>query len=79
MIKIYSQSLILTFEGEVNRMGLLNIFKEITSMKNDDTMRIGLSSFKLNKKTIENATAHMPSIRNKDIKLSDLMRRTNLY
>lgn len=79
MIKIFSQSLILTFEGEVNRMGLLNIFKEITSMKNDDTMRIGLSSFKLNTKTIENATAHMPSIRNKDIKLSDLMRRTNLY
>lgn len=60
-------------------MGLLNIFKEIAAQKNQDTMRVGLSSFKTNKKTIENATAHMASISSKDVKLSDLMRRTNLY
>ena len=65
-------------KGEV-QMGLLNVFKEIMSIKNEDTMRVGLSSFKTNTKTIENATAHMPSIRSKDIKLSDLMRRTNVY
>ncbi len=60
-------------------MGLLNVFKEIISIKNEDTMRVGLSSFKKSAKTIENATALMPSIRSKDIKLSDLMRRTNMY
>ncbi|MBR1908706.1 hypothetical protein IJ818_07200 [bacterium] len=60
-------------------MGLLNMFKEIMSAKNENTMRVGLSSFKTQAKTIENATAGVPSIRTKDIKLSDLMRRTNLY
>ncbi|MBR2526212.1 hypothetical protein IKE67_07060 [bacterium] len=60
-------------------MGLLSIFKEIMSTKNENTMRVGLSSFKANKKTVENAVSAMPSIRSKDIKLSDLMRRTNLY
>lgn len=60
-------------------MGLLNIFKEIIAAKNEDTMRVGLSSFRANQKTIENATAHMASINSKDVKLSDLMRRTNLY
>ena len=60
-------------------MGLLSIFKEIISAKNEDRMRVGLSSFKTTTKRIENATALVPSIRNKDIKLSDLMRRTNLY
>lgn len=60
-------------------MGLLDIFKETLAMKNEETMRIGLSSFKMNTKKIENATASIPSIRSKDIKLSDLMRRTNVY
>ncbi len=60
-------------------MGLLNIFKEIVSMRNEDTMRVGLSSFKTSTKKIENATAGIPSIRSKDIRLSDLMRRTNVY
>lgn len=61
-------------------MGLLNVFKEMLSIKNENTMRVGLSSFKSdNKKTIENAVAGMPSITSKDIKLSDLMRRTNIY
>lgn len=65
-------------KGEV-KMGLLNMFKEILSIKNENTMRVGLSSFKTNKKTIEDATAGITSIRNKEVKLSDLMRRTNLY
>jgi len=60
-------------------MGLLNVFKEILALKNENTMRVGLSSFKSNTKTVENAVAGIPSIRTKDIKLSDLMRRTNLY
>lgn len=60
-------------------MGLLNVFKEILAIKNENTMRVGLSSFKSNSKTIENAVADIPSIRSKDVKLSDLMRRTNLY
>lgn len=60
-------------------MGLLNMFKEILAIKNDDTLRVGLSSFKTSTKKIENATASVQSIRTKDIKLSDLMRRSNLY
>lgn len=60
-------------------MGLLNVFKEILAIKNENTMRVGLSGFKANKKTIENAVSAVPSISSKDIKLSDLMRRTNLY
>lgn len=60
-------------------MGLLNMFKTILAIKNDDTMRVGLSGFKSSTKKIENATASVPSIRSKDIKLSDLMRRTNIY
>ena len=34
-------------------MGILNIFKEIISMRNEDTMRVGLSSFKTSTKKIE--------------------------
>ena len=60
-------------------MGILNIFKEIISMRNEDTMRVGLSSFKTSTKKIENATAGIHSIRSKDIRLSELMRRTNVY
>ena len=60
-------------------MGLLNMFKEILAIKNDDTLRVGLSSFKTSTKKIENATASVQSIRTKNIKLSDLMRRSNLY
>ncbi len=60
-------------------MGLLNMFKEMMAMRNDETMRVGLSSFRNSTKRIENATAGVPSISSKDIKLSDLMRRTNLY
>ncbi len=59
-------------------MGLLNVFKEIMAVKNEDTMRVGLSGFK-KKKTIENANPGTMSIRTKDVRLSDLMRRTNIY
>lgn len=55
------------------------MFKEMMAMRNDETMRVGLSSFRNSTKRIENATAGVPSISSKDIKLSDLMRRTNLY
>ena len=60
-------------------MGIFEILKQSLSMKNDEKMRIGLSSFKTNTKKIENATALSQSITNKDIRLSDLMRRTNCY
>ena len=59
-------------------MGLLNVFKEIMAAKNEDTMRVGLSSFKKTK-TVVNANPGTMSIRTKDVKLSDLMRRTNIY
>lgn len=58
-------------------MGIFEILKQSLSMKNDEKMRIGLSSFKTNTKKIENATALSQSICNKDIRLSDLMRRTS--
>jgi hypothetical protein len=60
-------------------MGIFEILKQSLSMKNDEKMRIGLSSFKTNTKKIENATALSQSITNKDIRLSDLMRRTSCY
>lgn len=60
-------------------MGIFEILKQSLSMKNDEKMRIGLSSFKTNAKKIENATALSQSITNKDIRLSDLMRRTSCY
>lgn len=60
-------------------MGLLNMFKEIIAIKSDETLRVGLSSFKTSAKKIEDARTSVPSISSKDIKLSDLMRRTNLY
>ena len=59
-------------------MGLLSIFKEVMAAKNEQTLRVGLSSFKKTK-TVENANPGAMSIRTKDVKLSDLMRRTNIY
>lgn len=55
------------------------MFKEMIAIKNDETLRVGLSSFKTFTKKIEDARTSVPSISSKDIKLSDLMRRTNLY
>ncbi|MGN0018787.1 MAG: hypothetical protein ACI37S_07085 [Candidatus Gastranaerophilaceae bacterium] len=60
-------------------MSILNSIKDILSLNGSTDRRIGLSSFKTATKTIENATAHIPSIRTSEIKLSDLMRRTNIY
>ncbi|RAI09642.1 MAG: hypothetical protein DKM23_07760 [Candidatus Melainabacteria bacterium] len=60
-------------------MGLLDVFKTALALKNEDTMRVGLSGFKSSAKKVEDARAGIPSISNKDIKLSDLMRRTNIY
>lgn len=65
-------------EKREDKMGLLNIFKEILAEKNESTMRIGLSGYK-KPKVVENANPGTMSIRTKDVKLSDLMRRTNLY
>ena len=58
-------------------MGIFEILKQSLSIKNDEKMRIGLSSFKTSTKKIENATSLSQSICNKDIRLSDLMRRTS--
>lgn len=57
---------------------LFNIFKEIISRKNEDRMRIGLSQFKT-PVTLDETLKKEVSIRNKEVKLSDLMRRTNTY
>ena len=64
---------------EGGSMGLLDVFKTALALKNEDTMRVGLSGFKSSAKKVEDARAGIPSISNKDIKLSDLMRRTNIY
>lgn len=54
---------------------VLNFIQEILMMKKDDGMKVGLTSFKdvemhpVAKKDV--------SIRNKDVKLSDLMRRVS--
>ena len=64
---------------EGGSMGLLEVFKTALALKNEDTMRVGLSGFKSSAKKVEDARAGIPSISNKDIKLSDLMRRTNIY
>lgn len=57
---------------------LLSLFKNIISQKNEDNIRIGLSQFKT-QDALEKSLKKQVSIRNKDIKLSDLMRRTSTY
>ena len=59
---------------EGGSMGLLEVFKTALALK-----RVGLSGFKASSKKIEDARAGIPSISNKEVKLSDLMRRTNIY
>ena len=51
----------------------LNFLQEILMMKKEDGIKVGLTQFK----TIEAATPRKKdvSIRTKDVKLSDLMRR----
>ncbi len=58
-------------------MGIFNLLKQIMLMKNDDKMRIGLSQFNATK--IDKTVSDSVSIKNKEVKLSDLMRRTNTY
>lgn len=60
-------------------MGLLAIFKDAFGLKNDDNMKVGLSRFNLNNDSEENVTKPEISIRNKAVKLSDLMRKSNSY
>jgi len=60
-------------------MGFLSIFKDAFGIKNDDNMKVGLSRFKLNDKAEETVTRPEISIRNKAVKLSDLMRKSTSY
>ena len=63
-------------------MSIQNVIKRLLSFNKKSSSNrdiVGLSCFKSATKTIENATAHIPSIRTNEIKLSDLMRRTNIY
>ncbi|MBQ3311387.1 hypothetical protein IJG72_04845 [bacterium] len=62
-------------------MSIQNVIKRLLSFNKKTPRRgaVGLSCIKSATKTIENATAHIPSIRTTEIKLSDLMRRTNIY
>jgi len=60
-------------------MGFLAIFKDAFGLKNDDKMKVGLSRFNLNNETEETVTKPEISIRNKAVKLSDLMRKSNAY
>lgn len=49
----------------------INFWKEILMIKQDDSIKVGLTQFK----TIPKPIKKEASIRNKDVKLSDLMRR----
>ena len=54
---------------------IINFLKEILMIKENDNIKIGLTQFK--EPVIKSARAKTPSIRNKDVKLSDLMRRAS--
>lgn len=60
-------------------MGFLAIFKDAFGIKTDDNMKVGLSRFNLSSKNEETITRPEISIRNKAVKLSDLMRKSNSY
>lgn len=60
-------------------MGLLAIFKDAFGIKNEDNFRVGLSSFNLGEKTQDTMTRPEISIRNRNVTLSDLMRKSNSY
>ena len=53
--------------------GFLNFLQELFTMKNNDEIKVGLTQFK--QPTIEPVKKEEVSIRTKDVKLSDLMRR----
>ena len=54
-------------------MGLLAIFKDAFGIKNEDNLRVGLSSFNLGEKTQDTMTRPEISIRNRNVTLSDLV------
>ena len=56
-------------------MGLLAIFKDAFGIKNEDNFRVGLSSFNLGEKTQDTMTRPEISIRNRNVTLSDLMKK----
>lgn len=59
---------------------LFSSIKNIFSTKSDNSAKIGLAQFRLNSDgEAERVTTEPISIRNKSVKLSDLMRRTNMY
>ena len=60
-------------------MGFLAIFKDAFGLKNEDNIKIGLSRFNLAENSEETVTKPEISIRNKAVKLSDLMRKSNSY
>lgn len=60
-------------------MGILSIFKEALGISENDSLRIGLSRFNLDGKNEEVVTRPEISIRNRNVTLSDLMRRSNSY
>lgn len=60
-------------------MGFLSIFKDAFGIKDEDNIKIGLSRFNLSDNTDEPVTKPEISIRNKAVKLSDLMRKSNSY
>lgn len=49
------------------------------STKSDNSAKIGLTQFRLNENGEAERVTEPISIRNKAVKLSDLMRRTNCY
>lgn len=52
----------------------LDFLKEIFMLKKEDDLRVGLTQFR---KTNVKPLVKKPSITNKDVKLSDLMRRVS--
>ena len=60
-------------------MGFLAIFKDAFGIKNNDNMKVGLARFNLDNNIEETVTKPKISIRNKAVKLSDLMRKSNSY
>ena len=60
-------------------MGFLAIFKDAFGIKNNDNMKVGLARFNLDNNIEETVTKPEISIRNKAVKLSDLMRKSNSY
>ena len=74
---IVSNTILITKGG--TQMGFLAIFKDAFGIKAEDNIKIGLSRFNLADNAEEPVTKPEISIRNKAVKLSDLMRKSNSY